>query len=137
MEDWVMKKIQMVLVLACAFLSFRCEPLGESTVGSPADTQIYGASFTVDSTYVNGSSLYATGRVTNTGTAALSPPWYVEAQFYTDATYSTKLGGNYATINVPLNRGQTTFWKIGFTSNNVDVRSYPNFRVSDIRAIYK
>jgi hypothetical protein len=93
--------------------------------------------FQVDTTYVSGSSLVAKGRVTNSGYSAVSPPWYVEAQFYTDASYSTKLGGNYTSISVPLSPGQATFWTISFSSQNVDVRSYPGFKVKDLRAIYK
>ena len=132
-----MKRAILALSVMSTIINISCEQFGESTVGSASDTPIYTASFALDTTYVSGSSLYATGKVTNTGSATINPPWYVEAQFYTDETYSIKLGGNYTTINVPLSRGQTTFWTISFRSSNVDVRNYPDFRVRDIRAIYK
>lgn len=127
----------LILLVLSMVLDYNCEPIAESTVGSPSDTQIDNMSFQVDTTYVSGSALYAKGRVTNNGYAAANPPWYVEAQFYTDATYSTKLGGNYTSIYVPLSPGQATFWTISFSSPDVDVRSYPGFKVRDLRAIYK
>ncbi len=73
----------------------------------------------------------------NNGTSAISPPWYVECQFYTDSTFTLKIGGNNTLLSVPLNPGQGTFWTISFSSTNVDVRNYPKFRVKDQRAIYK
>ncbi len=123
------------------FLFLGCEVngAGESTVGSSKDTQINYLSFTIDTTFVQGSpvALVAQGKVKNIGSTATTPPWYVEATFYTDSTYTTKLGGNYATIQVSLSAGQETFWKIQFSSSNTDVRNYPNFRVLDLRGIYK
>lgn len=119
------------------FLSFSCQPATESTVGSPQDTPIPNATVTVDTTYLSGALLYATGKVMNNGTSAISPPWYVECQFYTDSTFTLKIGGNNTLLSVPLNPGQGTFWTISFSSTNVDVRNYPKFRVKDQRAIYK
>lgn len=82
-------------------------------------------------------AILAKGRVTNGGTTTVSPPWYVEAQLYTDASFSTKLGGNFTSISVPLSPTQTTFWAISFSTSSVDVRSFPNSKVRDLRAIYK
>ena len=132
-----MKKTLFLGVTAWLLLSYGCENTTESTVGSPNDTPIANMSFTIDTTYVSSTSLCAKGKVQNVGPGTKSPPWYVEAQFYTDSTYTLKLGGNYATISVPLSQGQSTFWTITFSSSNVDVRNYPNFRVGDLRAIYK
>lgn len=127
----------LIVMALFLFVSYSCESVGENTVGSPSDTEITRMAFFVDTTYVSGSLLYARGRVQNNGSNGVSPPWYVEAQFYTDATYTTKLGGNNTSISVPLGPGQTTFWTISFTSSNVDVRNYPGFTVKDLRAIYK
>ena len=134
-----LNKLSALPLLVFLFLSYNCETgtVGESTVGSPSDTEIGRMAFFVDTTYVSGSSLYAKGRVQNTGSNNVAPPWYVEAQFYTDATYSTKLGGNSTSISVPLSPGQATFWTISFSSSNVDVRKYPGFTVKDLRAISK
>ena len=140
MKQSAVRNLHSALLIVLAmflFVSYNCESVGENTVGSPSDTEITRMAFFVDTTYVSGSSLYARGRVQNNGSNGVNPPWYVEAQFYTDATYTTKLGGNNTSISVPLSPGQSTFWTISFSSSNVDVRNYPGFTVKDPRAIYK
>lgn len=127
-----------VTLLFWLFFFGGCQKIVDPTfVGSSKDTEIANMSFTVDTTYISSSYLYARGKVSNNGTNKALPPWYVEAQFYADSTYVTKLGGNNTLISVPLDPGQQTFWTISFTSSQVDVRQFPKFRVKDIRAIYK
>ncbi len=111
----------------------------EPVVGSTQDTQISNLSFKIDTTYLEASAsrLVAKGSVTNNGNAEVNSPWYVEGQFYTDATYKTKLGGNSTQIGVPLSRGQSSFWTIYYTSSNVNVNNYPDCRIGDLRGIYK
>lgn len=123
--------------LLFSFVYFGCQQSTESTVGSSQDTQIPNTTVTVDTTYIASTLLYARGKVTNNGTSSITPPWYVECQFYTDSTYTLKLGGNYTTISVPLDPGQGTFWTVSFSSSNVTVQQYPKFKVKDQRAIYK
>ncbi|MDP4116892.1 MAG: hypothetical protein Q8903_12200, partial [Bacteroidota bacterium] len=81
--------------------------------------------------------LVASGRVTNTGSAHVTSPWYIEAQFYTSKNSSAKLGGGNTQIDVPLNSGQSTLWTIYYSSANVDAKSYPDFDIRDFRGIYK
>ncbi len=131
-------KLKIILLILLAIMTFTfCDSDSDSIVGSVEDIEINNVSFIVDSTYEESSVLYATGRATNLGTKNIMSPWYVEAQFYTNSTYSTKLGGNSKEIKVPLEPYQSTFWTITFSSSTIDVNLYPNFRVSDLRAIYK
>jgi hypothetical protein len=134
-----MKKslITFVIILISVFV-LSCEET-DPVVGSNQDTTIPNLSFIVDTTYldISASKLIAKGTVKNNGNSSVTSPWYVEAQFYTDVTLRTKLGGNYTQIGVPLSKGQSTFWTINYTSSNVDVRNYPNFKVSNLRGIYK
>jgi hypothetical protein len=134
-----MKTISASLLILISLFIISCETSTESTVGTTQDTAIPSLSFTVDTTYLNGSAgkLIAKGIVKNNGNTSVSSPWYIEGQFYTNATLSTKLGGNYTQIGVPLSRGQPTFWTIDFSSSNMNVRDYPNFAISDLRGIYK
>lgn len=111
-----MKKLPLLLLLSCAFFCNNCDSVNGTTVGSSQDAQISNMSFTIDTTYISGSSLFAKGKVQNIGTATRTPPWYVEAQFYTDASYTFKLGGNSTQISVPLSPGQGTFWTITFAT---------------------
>jgi hypothetical protein len=121
----------------CSLFLISCDD-SDPVVGEPGKAVIENLAYTVDTTYVDNASsrLVARGSVKNNGSSQVTSPWYIEAQFYASATSSTKLGGNNTRIGVPLNRGESTFWTIYFSSNNVDVRSYPNFGVKEIRAFY-
>lgn len=103
------------------------------------DAGISNVTFTVDTTYMVASPgmLVARGLAKNDGSTTISSPWYVECQFYTDSTLLIKLGVNDTQIGVPLSPGQSVYWAISFSSGNVDVRRFPDFRVSDMRALYK
>jgi len=122
-----------ILIISCD------QTTTEPVVGSTQDTQISNLSFNVDTTYLEASAsrIVAKGSVTNNGSAQVTSPWYIEGQFYTDATYKIKLGGNSTQIGVPLSRGQSTFWTIYYTSSNENVNNYPNCRIGDLRGIYK
>jgi hypothetical protein len=133
-----MRSFILVILLLLLGLLYSCETT-DTVVDNPQDTLIQNLGFTVDTTYLDagGNRLVASGSVRNNGSTKVTSPWYVEAQFYTTKSSSTKLGGNYTQIGVPLSSGQSTFWTIYFSSSNVDVRSYPNFGVKDLRGIYK
>jgi hypothetical protein len=134
-----MKHIILAVVFALSLAA--CDmPTGyQTTVGQSQDTAIPNVAFTVDTTYISSNpvAMVARGRASNTGTSTISTGWYVEAQFYTDASKRTSLGGNNTKIGVPLPPGQEAVWTIKFASSNVDVRQYPDFAVGDLRAIYK
>jgi hypothetical protein len=132
-----MKKLLFFLCFTCSILLISCEE-SDPIVGESGKSVITNLAYTVDTTYVDNASsrLVARGTVRNNGTSQVTSPWYIEAQFYASPTSSTKLGGNNTRIGVPLSRGESTFWTIYFTSNNVDVRNYPNFGVKEIRAFY-
>lgn len=130
---------KLIFAALAAFMFASCEVNGGSTVvGSGNDTPISGVTFKIDTTYVDASGsgqLVASGLVKASTT--INAPWYVEGQFYTDSTYTIKLGGNDDEITVPLSPGQSTFWTIYFYTSTVDVRQFPNFAIGDLRAIYK
>ena len=115
-----------------------CDEEGGSTVvgNTQGNTNINNVSFTVTELEVTSSSLTATGTVKNTGSKTITSPWYIEAQFYTDSTYSIKLGGNRTQIGVPLESGLQTIWIITFSDPDIAEGDYPNFRVSSFRAYY-
>lgn len=132
-----MKKIIIIILFLISVLIISCEE-SDPVVGSNDTTTIPNLSFVVDTTYLDApnSRLVAKGTVKNNGNSQVSSPWYVECQFYTNSSKTTKLGGNYTQIGVPLSKNQSTFWTINYTSSNVDVKNYPNFAVGDLRGIY-
>jgi len=131
-----MKTIKYVLILVFSFIFFSCEE-GDTVVGTP-DPPIPQLSFNVETTYVDvaNKKLVAKGTVKNIGNSQVTSPWYIECQFYTDASRTIKLGGSNTQIGVPLDKNQSTFWTISFSSSNVNVTDYPNFAVGDLRGIY-
>jgi|GEM_PF-2037144 len=136
----IMKALNISVLLSLLLFIAACDmEVTDPVVEDPQDTVIPNLQFTVDTTYLDsgGNRLVASGTVTNKGSAKVSSPWYVEAQFYTSKTGNTKLGGNYTQIGVPISTNQSSFWTIYYTSSNVDVRNYPNFGVKDLRGIYK
>jgi hypothetical protein len=130
-------RIVVAIVPFVIFFSFSCKPVTNPEVGSSQDTPIPNAVVTIDTTYIEYTSLCAKGKVKNNGTSSIYPPWYVECQFYSDSTFSLKLGGANTVMQLNLDPGQAILWKINLYSSDFDVRTYPNFRVKDQRAIYK
>ena len=128
----------LAVLLPFALLAIQCQPVTSTEVGSPSDTQIQSMDFSIDTTYVSYySSLTASGKVFNHGTSPVTPPWYVECQFYSDSMYTLKLGGNNMQITIPLSVGQGTLWTISFSPPTGAAQQYPKFKISNLRAIYK
>ena len=134
-----MKKGVILITVSLISLTLFCISSCENPVGSTKDVEINNVSFAVDTMYfsVSSSELVASGQAKNTGTETITSPWYVEAQFYSDSTCTVKLGGNFTKITVPLPQETSAMWTIRFSSQNVDEAKYPDFRLSDLRAIYK
>jgi hypothetical protein len=132
-------RINIIFILICLpFLAFVCESSKEDTVvGSNKDVEISGLTFTIDRSYVSGLTMYANGTVRNEGSAKVTSPWFVEGQFYTDSTYSLKLGGDNVQISVPLDHGQGTIWNLSFYLNQGTTQIYPEFKIGNLRGIYK
>lgn len=121
--------------LALAAIACSPEPV-EPTVEPPDTSTITDVAFAVTSQDTAGGLLIARGTVRNTGSIPIALPWYVSADFYADNTYLIRLGGGFTEILTPLEQNQTTFWTITFSSPNVDVRDYPTFYVTNLRAFY-
>lgn len=133
-----MKKFVLNLFILLSLYLVACDSV-EPVVDDPKDTPISNLSFQVDTTYLDAanSRFVAKGSVKNNGSSKVTSPWYVECQFYTNSSKTTKLGGNYTQIGVPLSNGQSTLWTITYSSSNINVNDYPNFAVGDLRGIYK
>ena len=77
------------------------------------------------------------GTIKNTGTKKISPPWYIEGDFYKDESYAFKLGGESEQINFALYSGETTAWELVFSSSSYDEGQFPHFGIKNLRAYYK
>ena len=102
--------------------------------GSEDVVVLPGAQFTINSLTIVDNALVAAGAVRNGGTTNYSPYWYAEGDFYSDSTYTFKLGGAVQTFSFVLSGGESTALQLRFTSTNMDVNVYPKFRVKNLRA---
>ena len=75
-----------------------------------------------------------TGTVVNTGDTTILAPWYIEAMFYSDSTYTTTFGGDSDRMNFYLESGVTSYWSLTHSSDAVVEAEYPNFAIKDLRA---
>ena len=74
------------------------------------------------------------GTVVNTGDTTILAPWYIEAMFYSDSTFTTTFGGDNDRMNFNLEAGVTSYWHLTHSSEAVVEADYPNFAINDLRA---
>ena len=79
-------------------------------------------------------SLQVTGMITNTGDTTILAPWWVEAEFYSDSTFTLILGGDQQSFNVNLQTGVATQWTLNYSSQDKVESDYPNFAINNFRA---
>ena len=79
-------------------------------------------------------TLQVTGMITNTGDTTILALWSVEAEFYSDSTFTLILGGDQQSFNVNLQTGVATQWTLNYSSQDKVESDYPNFAINNFRA---
>ena len=79
-------------------------------------------------------TLQVTGMITNTGDSTILALWSVEAEFYSDSTFTLILGGDQQSFNVNLQTGVATQWTLNYSSQDKVESDYPNFAINNCRA---
>jgi len=79
-------------------------------------------------------TLQVTGMITNTGDTTILALWWVEAEFYSDSTFTLILGGDQQSFNVNLQTGVATQWTLNYSSQDKVESDYPNFAINNFRA---
>ena len=79
-------------------------------------------------------SLQVTGMITNTGDTTILAPWSVEAEFYSDSTFTLILGGDQQSFNENLQSGVSRYWTLTYSPEEVTAPNYPNFAIDNFRA---
>ena len=126
------KSIMMLLLLASG-----CWQCQETITGSPNVDVISHVRFRVTESWAESTRLVAKGTVENTGTRTITPPFYVEGQFYSDAGYRLKLGGDNYRLAFSLAPGESAVWTLEFSSSEINEAQYPDFAVKNLRAYWK
>ena len=137
-----MKKINLLIcVTGCVIIMLiSC---GDGVVGSESNRTINHIEWSLgtleDPTgyVVTNSGLKATGTITNVGDTTILAPWYVEAEFYEDSTFSFILGGDqqYHDVNLYVNVGRP--WTLEFSSSDIVESNYTDFAIKNFRAFIK
>jgi hypothetical protein len=105
-----------------------------SIIGSDDVAELESADFTITETSYSSSKLTVAGRVSNKGNSTYYPPWHIEAEFYSDSTFTTKFGGSSERVNYALAPGENTLWKLTYSSDLIVESDYPNFAIKNLRA---
>ena len=125
-----MKKIVSMLLL---LLSTGCFDI----IGSNNVFELNSVNLIVTEKEASNSKWRVYGTVVNTGDTTILAPWYIEAMFYSDSTYTTTFGGDNERMNFPLEPGVTSYWTLHHRSESVIEADYPNFKIKDLRAFIK
>ena len=132
--DSNMNKTCSILILCIITLTMGCENSASSLTGSDNVDVIEHVSFSNIEKNVTENSLLVNGVLTNSSSSiTISPPWYIECQFYYENSGSTFLiGGENTTISNSLSPGVSLEWSLIYNVDNPD--QYENFTINDLRA---
>ena len=123
-----------VSLIISIFLFISCEDTS-GIIGSENVTEISNVSFSNISTSVTENSLIANGIIRNDSQSlSISPPWYIESQFYytDDSGNIFLIGGESIKINNALSPNISMEWSLEYETNNPE--NYENFTLNDLRA---
>ena len=124
------RNIQLIILLCL----FSCEESGDVT-GSENVTDIENVSFSNVVTSITENGLVADGVIKNDSqTLSISPPWYIECQFYYDDNSGNTflISGESIKINNSLSPSISLEWTLEHQIENPE--NYQNFTISDLRA---
>ena len=124
--------ITIVAILLTAMFMFSCNE--SNVVGADEVSVLEDANFEITEYLFTSTELIVKGTVSNDGDDTFYPPWYIEADFYADSTFTTKFGGDRTTINYSLAPGENTLWQLTYSSSLIIESDYPNFAVKNLRA---
>ncbi len=117
-----------------AWLSFSCEDT-DGITGSENVSEISFVTFSNITNSITENSLVANGIIRNNSEALnISPPWYIECQFYyaDDSGNTFLIGGESIRINNSLSPNISLEWSLEYDINNPE--NYDNFTINDLRA---
>ena len=103
-------------------------------IGSNNVFEIDNVNLTVTEMESTNSHWKVSGTATNTGDTTILAPWYIEAMFYSDSTFTETFGGGSRRMNFSLEPGVTAYWYLIHRSEAVIESDYPNFTIKDLRA---
>ena len=125
-----MKTMLKLSVLVTLLFLLSCSNI----IGSSNVFELDNLSLTITEKEVSNSSWKISGTVVNIGDTTVLAPWYIEAMFYSDSTFTETFGGDNDRMNFNLEAGVTSYWHLTHSSEAVVEADYPNFAIKDLRA---
>ena len=122
-----MKKI---LIILSILLTVSCYDI----IGSNNVFELDNINLTVTEMEADNYRWKVSGTVVNMGDSTILAPWYIEAMFYSDSTFTTTFGGDNDRMNFNLESGVTSYWYLTHSSEAIVEANYPNFTIKDLRA---
>ena len=123
-----MKNLTLILTI---LLFFGCSG---GVIGSENYETINDVEWTLNEYTFSNTKLTATGMITNTGDTTIIATWGVEAEFYSDSTFTLILGGEQQFFNVNLGSGVSKQWTLNYSDPDIVESDYPNFAINNFRA---
>ena len=124
--------ITILVILMSAIFMISCNE--SSVVGADDVSVLEDATFEITEYLFTSTELIVKGTVSNDGDDTFYPPWYIEAEFYADSTFTTKFGGTRITKNYSLAPSENTLWQLTYSSSLIIESDYPDFRIKNLRA---
>ncbi|MBN2103067.1 hypothetical protein JW835_03405 [bacterium] len=126
-----MRKIAVIFTFIC-LSTYHVSCDGDLTGVEDVDV-LTNVDLTITETSVFTDKLEARGIAANHG-GNITPPWYIEADFYSDDSFTLKLGGTNERMTYALGNGESTIWVLVFSSDKYKESEYNEFAIKNLRA---
>ena len=124
--------MKIIILIATILLFIGCSG---GVIGSEQYETINDVEWTLNGYTFSNTTLTATGMITNTGDTTIIATWGVEAEFYSDSTFTLILGGDQQSFNVNLQSGVSIQWTLSYSDPyKVEFESHPYFAINNFRA---
>ena len=123
--------MKIITLIVTILLFYGCS---EGVIGSENNETINDVEWTLNGYTFSNTTLTATGMIANMGDTTILAKWGVEAEFYSDSTFTLILGGTQQSFNVNLGSGVSKQWTLNFSDSDIVESNYPNFAINNFRA---
>ena len=123
--------MKILTLVVTILLLFGCSG---GVIGSENNKTINDVEWTLNGYTFSNTTLTATGMITNMGDTTIIATWGVEAEFYSDSTFTLILGGEQQFFNVNLGSGVSKQWTLNYSDPDIVESNYPSFAINNFRA---
>ena len=123
--------MKIIILIVTILLFFGCSG---GVIGSEDNKTINDVEWTLNEYTFSNTTLTATGMITNMGDTTIIATWGVEAEFYSDSTFTLILGGEQQFFNVNLGSGVSKQWTLNYSDPDIVESNYPSFAINNFRA---